>query len=142
MLHIEQLVVSVAKRKMSRFKDFYDKMVDAWVGQRIKDQEKYPEHAHRFDQYFGVGSFAAHSMGPLGGYEVRDLSEANVGSTYVITAMCEIQTLVDRGVLPGVEVTVTNRLADMVMIEIPGSGYVALRGETAKCVKVNLVNPL
>ena len=139
MLHIEQLVVSVAKIKMSRFKDFYDKMVDAWVGQRIKDQEKYPESAHKFDQHFGVGSFAAHYMGPLGGYEVENLSEAKVGDTYVITEMCEIQTLVDRGVLPGVEVTVTNRLHDLVMIKIPGSGYVALRGETAKCVKVNKV---
>jgi GTP-binding protein EngB required for normal cell division len=124
---------------MSKFKELYSKLVDAWVGQRIKDQENYPEHAHTFDQHFGVGSFASHLMGPLGGYEVRDLSEANVGSTYVITEMCEIQTLVDRGVLPGVEVTVTNRLDDMVMIEIPGSGYVALRGDTAKCVKVNKV---
>ena len=139
MLHIGPLAVTVIELKMSSFKDFYDKMVDAWVGQRIKDQEKYPENAHRFDQFFGVGSFAAHYMGPLGGYEVRDLSEANVGSTYVITEMCTIQTLVDRGVLPGVEVTVTNRLDDMVMIEIPGSGYVALRGDTAKCVKVNKV---
>jgi GTP-binding protein EngB required for normal cell division len=124
---------------MSKFEELYNKLVDAWVGQRIKDQENYPEHAHTFDQHFGVGSFASHLMGPLGGYEVRDLSEANVGSTYVITEMCEIQTLVDRGVLPGVEVTVTNRLDDMLMIKIPGSGYVALRGETAKCVKVNKV---
>jgi Fe2+ transport system protein FeoA len=124
---------------MSKFEELYNKLVDAWVGQRIKDQENYPEHAHTFDQHFGVGSFASHLMGPLGGYEVRDLSEANVGSTYVITDMCEIQTLVDRGVLPGVEVTVTNRLHDLVMIKIPGSGYVALRGETAKCVKVNKV---
>ena len=124
---------------MSKFEELYSKLVDAWVGQRIKDQENYPEHAHTFDQHFGVGSFASHLMGPLGGYEVRDLSEANVGSTYVITEMCKIQTLVDRGVLPGVEVTVTNRLDDMVMIEIPGSGYVALRGDTAKCVKVNKV---
>jgi Fe2+ transport system protein FeoA len=124
---------------MSKFKELYSKLVDAWVGQRIKDLENYPEHAHTFDQHFGVGSFASHLMGPLGGYEVRDLSEANVGSTYVITDMCEIQTLVDRGVLPGVEVTVTNRLHDLVMIKIPGSGYVALRGETAKCVKVNKV---
>jgi Fe2+ transport system protein FeoA len=124
---------------MSKFEELYNKLVDAWVGQRIKDQENYPEHAHTFDQHFGVGSFASHLMGPLGGYEVRDLSEANVGSTYVITEMCEIQTLVDRGVLPGVEVTVTNRLHDLVMIKIPGSGYVALRGETAKCVKVNKV---
>ena len=103
------------------------------------DQEKYPESAHKFDQHFGVGSFASHYMGPLGGYEVENLSEAKVGDTYVITEMCEIQTLVDRGVLPGVEVTVTNRLHDLVMIKIPGSGYVALRGDTAKCVKVNKV---
>ena len=139
MLYIGPLAGNVIELKMSRFKDFYDKIVLAWVGQRISDQEKYPESAHKFDQHFGVGSFAAHYMGPLGGYEVENLSEAKVGDTYVITEMCEIQTLVDRGVLPGVEVKVTNRLDDMVMIEIPGSGYVALRGDTAKCVKVNKV---
>jgi len=139
MLHIGPLAVNVIELKMSRFKDFYDKIVLAWVGQRISDQEKYPESAHKFDQHFGVGSFASHYMGPLGGYEVENLSEAKVGDTYVIVGMCGIQTLVDRGVLPGVEVEVTNRLHDLVMIKIPGSGYVALRGDTAKCVKVNKV---
>ena len=133
-------MVDAEKRKaMSKFKELYDKLVDAWVGQRIKDQENYPEHAHTFDQHFGIGSFASHLMGPLGGYEISNLSEANVGDTYIVTEMCEIRTLVDRGVLPGVEVLCTNRLGDMVMIEIPGSGYIALREETAKCVKVSKV---
>ena len=114
-------------------------MVDAWVGQRIKDQEKYPEHAHTFDKHLGIGSFASHLMGPLGGYEIETLKDALLGDTYIVTDMCENTRLVDMGVIPGVELTVTNRSNDMVIFSIPGSGFIALRLEDADDVKVSKV---
>ena len=143
MLHTIQYVVDAEKRRvMSKFKALYGKLVDTWVGQRIKDQENYPEHAHTFDQHFGIGTFASHLMGPLGGYEIETLKDAMVGVTYVVTDMCEVQTLVERGVIPGVEITVTNRTKDMVMFSIPGSGCMAIRVDQADVVKISKVLPI
>lgn len=66
------------------------------------------------------------------------LATSSVNSKYIVTDMCEIVEVMERGVVPGQILEVTHINSDLISFMIDGSQF-ATRLDVAKCIKVNRI---
>ena len=66
------------------------------------------------------------------------LATSLVNSKYIVTEMCDIVEMMERGVVPGQILHVTHKNSDLISFLIDGSQF-ATRLDVAKCIKVNRI---
>ena len=66
------------------------------------------------------------------------LATSTVNSKYIVTEMCDIVEMMERGVVPGQILHVKHKSSDLISFMIDGSQF-AIRLDTAKCIKVNKI---